>query len=114
LDNRNEHLKQIAVAIVAEAQPCRPNDVVRRLRGEFGASHAEANRTLLELIRDGYLRRTFFGELVLPDWTGGSNGGGYPAGLKVVGVLLLLVIVAFMAWVFFHLFTGQPSGLSGA
>jgi hypothetical protein len=62
----NETLANAAVAIVAAGQPCKPNDLVVRLRKEHGASHAEANQTMLALIRDGRLKRTFTGKLQLP------------------------------------------------
>lgn len=59
--------RQIAVAIVEQEQPCPANRLVSRLKHEFGANTAQANTTLLELIRDGAVRRTFTGKLVLPD-----------------------------------------------
>ena len=59
-------LKRVAIAIVRDEQPCRPNRLVKRLRSEHGASHRAANETLLTLIRDGLLRRTFSGKLVVP------------------------------------------------
>ena len=101
--NTSEELRAIAIAIVEESQPCRPEELVSRLRSEFGVSQSEAHRTVLELIRDRRLQRTFFGELVVPGAQNGSAGGGYPALLKVVGVVLLLAIVVFMAWVFYNL-----------
>jgi hypothetical protein len=49
----NQQLRRIAIAIVAEDQPCRPYHLLGRLRNEYGASHRAANETLLTLIRDG-------------------------------------------------------------
>ena len=72
---KSTQLRQIAIAIVTETQPCKPNNLVARLRNQFGASHAEANRVLLELIRDGPVKRTFFGKLVVPGLDGGSGSG---------------------------------------
>jgi hypothetical protein len=62
----NMNLIQIALSIVSESQPCKANDLVKRLRKEHGASHQQANQTLLVLIRDGYVKRTLTGKLVLP------------------------------------------------
>jgi hypothetical protein len=66
MSGTTESLRWIAIGIVADCQPCRPNQLVKRLRSEYGASHRAANETLLTLIRDGRLRRTFSGKLVLP------------------------------------------------
>jgi hypothetical protein len=100
--SRRDDLRRGALAIVAQTQPTTPNDLTYRLRSEYGASHAEANRAMLELIRDRHLRRTPYGELVLPG-AGARVGGGYPVALKVVGAILILAIVAFMAWVVYNL-----------
>jgi hypothetical protein len=62
----NEPLARAAIPVVAAEQPCKPNDLVSRLRKEYGASHADANQTMLALIRDGRLKRTFTGKLQLP------------------------------------------------
>jgi hypothetical protein len=59
----NEQLRRLGVEYVAANQPCRPNDLVRWLRKQCGASTRAANETLLTLLRDGYLRRTFTGKL---------------------------------------------------
>ena len=96
-------LRSIALAIVAQTQPTTPNYLVDRLRTEYGASHAEANRAMLELIRDRQLRRTAYGELVLPGSSPRGGGGGYPAALKVVGGVLIFAIAAFMIWVFYNM-----------
>ena len=62
----NQDFRQIAISIVSQNQPCKPNDLVKRLRKDHGASHREANETLLTMIRDRQLKRTFTGKLVLP------------------------------------------------
>jgi hypothetical protein len=62
----NEELKQAALEIVAELEPCRPNQLVKRLRQEYGASHRAANETLFTMMRDGRLQRTFTGKLRVP------------------------------------------------
>jgi hypothetical protein len=62
----NQELRRIAIAIVGETQPCKPYELLRRLRKEYGASHRAANETILTLLRDGLLRTNFTGKLVLP------------------------------------------------
>lgn len=102
-------LRQFAIAVVARLQPCRPDALVSQLR-LAGASEARANRMILELIRDGSVKRTGFGELVLPSHRGSDSGFGYPIVVKLFGSLLLLAIVVFMAWVFYNLVTGRDAG----
>jgi hypothetical protein len=60
---------EIAVGIVAERQPCRVHDLQGRIHG-YGASAGEANAIIFGLIANGGLRKTFFGELVLPGYKG--------------------------------------------
>jgi hypothetical protein len=103
--HQSEDLRQIAIAAVARLQPCRPEALVSQLR-QAGASEARANRMILELIRDGNVKRTAFGELVLPGHRGSDSGFGYPIVVKLLGSLLLLAILVFMAWVFYNLITG--------
>ncbi len=55
-----EVLRQIAVDIVTESQPCRPHYLQGRMKNEYGTSHREANETLFILMRDGGLKRTFW------------------------------------------------------
>jgi hypothetical protein len=109
--SRHEALRRIAIDIVAESQPCTANQLVAGLR-EAGASHAEANRTLFELIRDGPVRRTFFGDLYL------DRHPGISLGKFVVYVVFMAPIVAFIAWIFYQLFWGAsadpPPGFLGA
>jgi hypothetical protein len=62
----DSELAEIAVAIVAANQPLKPNDLLKTMRKQHGASHREANTTFLMLLRDGRIRRTFTGKLVLP------------------------------------------------
>jgi hypothetical protein len=61
----NVEWKQLAVQVVAQGQPCKPNDLIKALEG-YGASVRAANETLLTMIRDGQLKRTWNGKLVLP------------------------------------------------
>jgi hypothetical protein len=62
----NEALRRTAIEIVAANEPCKPYDLLKVLRTQYGASHRAANETMLTLIRDGYLRTNFTGKLVLP------------------------------------------------
>lgn len=59
----NQELRRAAIDYVASCQPCKPNDLLKWLRQSHEASHRAANETLLTLVRDGYLRRTFTGKL---------------------------------------------------
>ncbi len=61
----NQYFKQLAMEIVARNQPCTPNHLVKALK-QNGASVQAANETLFTLMRDGYLKRTWNGKLVLP------------------------------------------------
>lgn len=56
-------LKRLALDIVAQRQKCSFYELTGALRG-VGASHRAANETVFHLMRDGYLRRTFTGQLV--------------------------------------------------
>jgi len=58
-------LMRLAAAYVGANQPCTANSLVRMLKNA-GASTRAANETLLFMIRDGYLRRTWNGKLTLP------------------------------------------------
>jgi hypothetical protein len=55
----------VALAIVGQNEPCKPAQFRRELQ-QRGASVRAANETLLMLIRDGRVRRTWNGKLVLP------------------------------------------------
>lgn len=96
--NGRSEIRQIALEIVAEAQPCSPNYLVERLRGEFGVSRADANRVLLELRRDRELR-TSMGQLVLP----GHGSGVIGAVQTVILTVVVLAIGAFIAWVIYSM-----------
>jgi hypothetical protein len=66
MGKRNEQLMQIAVAIVAEHQPYKPVDLVKRLQQDYGASQRTAGETLLYLLHDRLLKQTLTGKLILP------------------------------------------------
>lgn len=95
---RWEQLRQAAVAIVAESGRCTPHELQRRLRRDFGATPSEAHRTIGSLIRDGRVRRTAFGEFVLRGVGHRGSGGGYRVWMKLVMVVLMLALIAWMAW----------------
>lgn len=58
-------LMQLGVQIVAANEPCSPRYLRSTLRKQ-GASVRAANETLLFLMRDGHVRRTWNGKLKLP------------------------------------------------
>jgi hypothetical protein len=58
-------LMQLGLQIVAANEPCAPR-YLRKMLLKEGASVRAANETLLFLIRDGRVRRTWNGKLKLP------------------------------------------------
>jgi hypothetical protein len=58
-------LMRLAAEIVRATQPCKPR-YLRKMLKEHGASTRAANETLLFMIRDGNVRRTWNGRLRLP------------------------------------------------
>jgi hypothetical protein len=56
---------RLGLEIVAANEPCKPGYLRKTLR-KNGASVRAANETLLFLIRDAYVRRTWNGKLRLP------------------------------------------------
>jgi hypothetical protein len=60
----NEEWKRLAIEIVSAQQPCKPNALRKALTAR-GASVRVANETMLTLIRDGLLKRTATGRLVV-------------------------------------------------
>ena len=94
----NEQLRQAGVAIVAEHQPCSPYQLLDTLKRDYGATHAAANATMLTLIRDGWLDRTFDGRLALPGYRGRT-----PVHRVVVLAVFLAAILAFMMWVLYNM-----------
>jgi hypothetical protein len=83
---------EIAVRIVGERQPCRPHDLQSWMH-EYGASVGEANGAMFGLIANGGLKRTFFGQLVLPGYKGRA-----PTGQIIVYIVLMLGLAC---WVLF-------------
>lgn len=59
----NQSLKQAAIQIVRASQPCTPYHLLGALKRNYGADTRAANETLFQLMRDGYLKRTFTGKL---------------------------------------------------
>src|SRR5262245_33844660 len=96
MESRHDTLRRMAIACVANNQSCTANQLVARLR-EAGASQAEANGILFELIRDGPVRRTFTGDLYL------DRPPGIPPGRLIVYLVFMVPIFAFIAWVFYQL-----------
>jgi hypothetical protein len=80
--------------IVAESQPISPYALLGRLRDDFGASHSDANRTMLELLRDGRLKSGFSG-LTLPGGSTSAGGGNHALGIiaAVLGIVASLLTI---------------------
>jgi hypothetical protein len=96
-------LRQLAVQIVARNQPCSFNTVVNGLR-QYGLDTATANRTVLTLIRDGQIARTFTGQLRLPGPAGRTAPGGSGEAWRTVVVAVFVVLFLVLAgWVGFHI-----------
>ena len=58
-------LMRVGIEIVGANEPCKPRHLRKMLR-RHGASVRAANETLLILMRDGHVRRTWNGKLRLP------------------------------------------------
>jgi hypothetical protein len=58
-------LMQFALQVVAANEPCKPG-YLRKVLRQNGASVRAANETLLFLMRDGRVRRTWNGKLRIP------------------------------------------------
>jgi hypothetical protein len=56
---------ELGIQIVAANEPCKPS-YLRKVLRQRGASVRAANETLLFLIRDGHVRRTWNGKLKIP------------------------------------------------
>jgi hypothetical protein len=65
MSGTNTDWLQLALEVVRANEPCKPATLRTALR-RAGASVREANETLLGMIRDGHVRRTWNGKLRLP------------------------------------------------
>jgi hypothetical protein len=99
-------LHTIAIDIVCANQPCPPTLLISTLQQAYGVGTADANRTLFELIHSGEVKRTAWGELRVPGCADAPGRHGYPAALRVLGIVFMLAIIAFMAVGFYILLTG--------
>jgi hypothetical protein len=105
MSGRND-LRSIALEIVAAKGPI----PVERLMGELGRRGVQrgyAYKAAMELIRDGYVKRTFFGELYIPGRRG-SGEARYGSGTKTVIVIGLVFVVGVMATI---IYTAWSRGL---
>jgi hypothetical protein len=59
-------MRAATMKLLSELQPVSMPKLKRRLRKDYGASEREANTTILKMIGEGAIRRTFFGKLKLP------------------------------------------------
>lgn len=83
-----QELREIALDIVAEGDEPDFYELVRRIRSETGAGHADANRTVFELRRRGAIRVTMSGGFVVRSRSRGSGSGGGGHMLGIVAALL--------------------------
>jgi len=96
--SRREWLEDVAIDIVAEGHEPDFYQLQRELQ-EAGASHAEANQTILRLRGQGVIRTTFTGRFVLPGnrrRRGGGGGGGH--GLSIAASLLGIIVAVLGIW----------------
>ena len=88
-------LRSIALEVVAARGPIPAERVISELT-RFGAQRGYAYKAVMELIRDGQVKRTFFGELYIPGMRG-SGDSGYGPVAKAVVVFGLVFVVGVMA-----------------
>jgi hypothetical protein len=96
--SRREWLEDVAIDIVAEGHEPDFYQLQRELQ-EAGASHAEANQTILRLRGHGVIRTTFTGRFVLPGHRrrrGGGGGGGH--GRSIAASLLGIIVAVLGIW----------------
>jgi hypothetical protein len=98
-------LRSIAWQIVSDRGPIPAERVINELV-RHGTSHGYAYKAVVELIRDGRVKRTFFGELYIPGRK--HPGSGYGAGPKVVVIIGLTFIIGVMATI---LYTAWSRGM---
>ena len=95
---RREWLEDVAIDIVAEGHEPNFYQLQRELQ-QAGASHAEANQTILRLRGQGVIRTTFTGRFVLPGQrrrAGGGGGGGH--GLSIAASVLGIIVAVLGIW----------------
>ena len=99
-------LRSIALEIVAARGPIPVERLMQEL-GSYGAQRGHAYKAAMELIRDGQVKRTFFGELYIPGRRG-SGESRYGAGTKAVIAIGLLFVLGVMATI---VYTAWSRGL---
>lgn len=97
--------KSIAMEIVRARGPIPAERVMSEL-GQYGVSRGYAYKAVVELIRDGHVKRTFFGEVYVPGHRQG--GSGYGPAAKITVVVGLVFIVGVMATI---LYTAWSRGM---
>jgi hypothetical protein len=97
--------KVIALEIVRARGPIPAERVMSELTG-YGIQRGYAYKAVVELIRDGHVKRTFFGEVYVPGYR--HSGSGYGPGAKITIVVGLVFIVGVMATI---LYTAWSRGM---
>jgi hypothetical protein len=92
--SRQDQLRQVAIGIVAEGSQPSFYQLAARLQREAGASLAEANRTILQLLGRHTFQTTMSGGIVLAGYGGGGGGGGSVIKSLLESVAAILGIIA--------------------
>src|SRR5262245_42366997 len=95
--SRAATLKRITVDIVAEGGQPNFYELVGEIKRRTGASHAEANRAVMELLGHGILRTTMSSRIVVnrPD---PARDRGAGRGLEILASLLAIVAAVLGIW----------------
>jgi hypothetical protein len=95
--SRREWLENVAIDIVAEGHEPDFYQLQRELQ-QAGASHAEANQTILRLRGQGVIKTTFTGRFVMPGQRRRAGGGGGGHGLSIAASVLGIIVAVLGIW----------------
>jgi len=95
--SRQEQLKRAAIFIVADGSQPNFYQLASRLQYEAGASLAEANRTILELLGRHALQTTMSGGIVLAG-QGGGGGSAVKSVLESAAAILGIIAAILAIW----------------
>ena len=97
--------RSIAMEIVRARGPI-PVERVMSEMGRYGVQRGYAYKAVVELIRDGQVKRTFFGEVYVPGYR--QSGSGYGPGAKITVIVGLVFVLGVMATI---LYTAWSRGM---
>ena len=99
MPSRREWLEDVTIDIVAEGHEPDFYQLQRELQ-RAGASHAEANQTILRLRGQGVITTTFTGRFILPGQRrrGRGGGGGAGHGLGIAASLMGIIAAVLGIW----------------